>query len=106
MGAWGVGPLDNDTAGDWVLEHIQRAADKTIVGFLKNPDGLGKYEKALAAVAVLVAIDVCPFETEVDAERFFEESDEQEKATWGRWRDAAERKKAMKALRKQVFALV
>jgi hypothetical protein len=58
MGAWGLGPLDNDEAVDW-FDKIQDKIEATIGGALNTAGSkpfLGKSVKAFAAIGVLAAL--------------------------------------------------
>lgn len=49
MGAWGTGPFDNDTAGDWFID-----IERTLVGRLEETFGdNGAYDEWFAAAEVL-----------------------------------------------------
>lgn len=60
MGAWGVGPLDNDTAGDWFGTTIRRKVSETVSAVLsRSPKRIShrrirQYEEARAAIEVML----------------------------------------------------
>lgn len=61
MGAWGTGPFDNDTVGDWFDDVLRRPVakalyDVTMLSRRRGADRENKYDRARAAAAIMQAL--------------------------------------------------